>query len=1466
MQFSHPAKILKIMVGIILCTYLVLLVILNLQPVKNIWISEIEKGLNEATQTQIEIEDIEIGLFNRFVINGITIYDQSGEKLIKADKFAVKILLRDLLKRKINLRSVLLMDTEICLYQETPTAAPNYQFILDLLSSDNPSEDPFKFRIGSFIITRAHLTYDKRWMPKSENSFSTNHVHLKNLNANFAINQIGNDSINVRVRNFSGVEASGIAINKLQVGIEGNANQFRIQNFAIVTPNSNIMGESPFIIDITNIRKQNPLIAGKLTINNLSTKDFAPFTSIAKDLNFNFHGNIIAIQIDNNATEVSVEVKENNNHFHIALSSKLDFEKQNSVTLHHLHTDSTLLSVIANKLPDQNSGDMLTKFKECVANGRVDFDFQRAEGHGQIQIQSPIAGKLDISADKKNENLNVTLVGSKFNVQALLNDSILPNEVSFKAYAHALEEDSTLHLQHLKAQVEKIANTNKYHIRDIEANATIVNSKYICQISSNSPELDFHVAASCNYRNNRIDNIVVNSNISNIDFKNIGIHDTIFDGQWRGSIKCSIPKITNKQLKVNLEADSISVRRSSQSFDLNRCHAVLDYERNKHSQFNLSSNFITINAEGNIDHTTIIDDWNRAITRHMPAFTKYQDFESKVTPSMSFFINVHKGDFLQKTCLLPIVIADETTILGKLNKGDNIAQLSAHTEKVNYGGTALENVSLHLHSKQLGAGLLMQGRKHLMNDDIQLVVGTQLHDDLLETNIEWEGIQHHQFAGSLNTITSFLSPTDIVSSILPTTIHIGDSIWNLSEGEIRIQGQEYAVNKLTLNTDHQKLTLNGGVSSVKDDSLHIALENVNVGYILDKVDFTSVLFDGFASGNLYVSLSPHHPLMLADLSVKSFLFNNALLGDASINARWASERERIAVEGEFIEEGVGSTKVKGYVSPSENGLDLHINANKTNMLFLRYWVNNIVKDIAGRTTGFCRLYGPFNKLDFSGDMNIDATLHVPANGVSYALSNAHVYMESGLFKLEESAISAPLGGQGRVSANLRHNHLKRFSYDLDLVADKLLLYDKARSADMPFYATAFASGSVNLTGNPGSLTLNIDATPATNSIIVYTESEIITLDDTDNGFITYRNKTTENVQDSQFAALSTIHSPTMDMNMRFNINMNPSATLQILMDEVTGDHLNLRGYGTLTADYYNKGTFQLYGNYQINDGNYQMSIQDVLKKNFDIQPGSSIIFGGDSDDAQLSLKAVHTVPTASLADLNIGDNFSDRNIKADCILNIEGTAANPSVSFDLDLPNINDEEKLMVRKLIATEEDLNMQVIHLLGLGRFYTYDASLSNTYSKQSQSTVAANSLISSTISSQINEVITNAIGSKDWTFGTNISTGTSGWTDMGVDGVVSGKILNNRLIFNGNLGYHENQYNAMRGSNFVGDFDVKYLLNPAANIYLKAYSETNDKYFTKSALTTQGVSLLFQKDFMNLKDLLGIKSKTTNESTEK
>jgi hypothetical protein len=142
------------LVSTLLGTYLIFLLLLNFQPIKNIWIKQLEKELSEIVDSKITIGDIDVGLFNRVTISNAIFYDLNDEILLKSQKFSAKILLRDLIKRKITLRSVLLMDTQILLYQQTPNDQFNYQFLIDLLTNtDEHSNNKFRFSIGSLIIT-----------------------------------------------------------------------------------------------------------------------------------------------------------------------------------------------------------------------------------------------------------------------------------------------------------------------------------------------------------------------------------------------------------------------------------------------------------------------------------------------------------------------------------------------------------------------------------------------------------------------------------------------------------------------------------------------------------------------------------------------------------------------------------------------------------------------------------------------------------------------------------------------------------------------------------------------------------------------------------------------------------------------------------------------------------------------------------------------------------------------------------------------------------------------------------------------------------------------------------------------------------------------------------------------------------------------------------------------------------------
>ena len=128
----------------------------------------------------------------------------------------------------------------------------------------------------------------------------------------------------------------------------------------------------------------------------------------------------------------------------------------------------------------------------------------------------------------------------------------------------------------------------------------------------------------------------------------------------------------------------------------------------------------------------------------------------------------------------------------------------------------------------------------------------------------------------------------------------------------------------------------------------------------------------------------------------------------------------------------------------------------------------------------------------------------------------------------------------------------------------------------------------------------------------------------------------------------------------------------------------------------------------------------------------------------------------------------------------------------------------------------------------------------------------------------MLNRVIKSNNWSFGANISTGDEGWNNAEYEGIINGRLLNNRLLINGQFGYRDGSSATSKkaatsaNSTFIGDFDIRYLLLPNGNLAFKVYNQTNDRYFTKSSLNTQGIGIIMQKDFNGLGELLSTKKK--------
>ena len=507
-------------------------------------------------------------------------------------------------------------------------------------------------------------------------------------------------------------------------------------------------------------------------------------------------------------------------------------------------------------------------------------------------------------------------------------------------------------------------------------------------------------------------------------------------------------------------------------------------------------------------------------------------------------------------------------------------------------------------------------------------------------------------------------------------------------------------------------------------------------------------------------------------------------------------------------------------------------------------------------------------------MTVNGEAHIRPLNTRYFLKNQTVTLIPDEIKLDGVTIADAYGNLGHISGSLFHKHLTRLSYDLNIKAENLLAYDFRDFGDNTFYGTVFGTGNVAIKGRSGLFVMDVDVTPQPNSSFTYNVSSpdalssqgFIEWDMKDEsvegkGFLEGRGKKVEGSENTPQSSINL----SSDMYLNFSINCTPDATIRLLMDANTNDYITLNGNGVIRATYYDKGAFNMYGTYTVDNGTYGITIQNILKKNFTFNQGSTLVFGGNPFDAQLNLQAVHTVNGVSLADLNVGNSFSNNTIRVNCLMNIGGIARAPQVNFDIDMPTVSTDEKQIVRNIINSEEEMNQQVVYLLGIGKFYPQTNNNSRTQGsgQYSQTSLAMQSLLSGTISGQINSILGSVIKSDNWNFGANISTGDEGWNNAEYEGLLSGRLLNNRLLINGQFGYRDNA--ATANTSFIGDFDIRYLLTPNGNIALKVYNQTNDRYFTKSSLNTQGVGLIMKKDFTNLRDLFGKKRKKKGSRKE-
>ena len=1442
--------------------------------------STVAQAVSKKLGTEVVVTRVDLGFFNRIIIDNFYIKDHKQQNLLKASRLSVKINPISIFKGKIIISSIQLFGSKFNLYKESNTAKANFQFVLDSLASkDTLNQTPLDLKINSIIIRNGKVYYNILNTPHTPKRFNTNHIEISNLSGHIILNTLTNDSINVNIKRLALKEKSGIDFKNIQLSLDAGRQSAKLKKLQVQLLNSTLQSDS--IIAFYRI-KNKTFELPSLTFNGKFNKiDIIPYdlSTFENTLNRINHHYIGAFSFE--GTSTSLNIKDFTLHssdgglkLKAGIFVKGGFKKPKwFISIPQLIATQTHISYIHKLITSQKEQPhWLTQLGTVSYTGELGGYGKELSTRAHIKTN---IGNVQLDLGIHGKDINGHINSSNINIKELTDNQTFGN-ISLKLDFNGIINNNKLSKISLKGVVP-LFDYNNYSYKNITINGSyekdIINGK----LALNDPNGNIDIDGRMNISpKNFMANIEAKANQLNINALKITnkypqtnfsfVLSTNFTGKDINSLNGRIDlkdfKMVSDKLNYALEEFNITAQNKGNT------HVV-----------NLHSDFADAQIEGFYQYQTLYNSVLNLINSRLSTIPGLP--KSKGITKNNFTINatLYKADWLNHFFNIPLDVTHPITIAAKVNDKEQDIDLTLTANNFVYAGKEYQEGWLNITSP--GDSLCIKTNISSVNSQgtkLDLGLNAIAIHNQLSTQLSFNNNQDKRLKGEINADTRFLKNSYGVSTaainIKPSTIMIGDSTWTVEPSTVNYSKDLLAINNFKISHKEQFLNINGNATKSLNESLQVDFNDIDVDYILNFINFTAVSFGGQATGHALISGAlSSKPEAFATCDVKQFTFENGPMGTLAANVLWNSKEEQIEIDAIANEADDKNTLIEGYVSPKRNYIDLDINAQNCNLAFVESFTKSFMKNVNATGKGSVKLSGPLNMLNLTGKIEANGSLDITSLNTTYYLKNDIVTFIPNEIRFENDSIYDRNGNIGIVNGTLHHKNLTNLTYDIGIKAKKLLAYDTHTFGENTFYGTAFVTGDCNIKGKSGEVVIDVNGTTEKGSTLVYDVSNKNSL--SDNSFIhwnTYKDSLA--FEDDSIAIENrTIYKkeifkpkdiPT-NIHINFAVNCTTDASVKLIMDSNSGDHIILKGEGGLRASYYNKGGFELFGNYLVQEGVYKLTIQNVIKRDFTFQPGGVISFGGDPFAAALNLKAVYTLNSVSLSELKLGRSFSSNNIKVNCLMNISGTPESPKIDFGLDMPTINSDIKQMVFSLINGEEEMNQQVLYLLAVGRFYTKAANApdNSNIEQQSQASLAMQSILSGTISQQINSVLNSVINSSNWSFGANISTGNNGWNNAEYEGLLSGRLLNDRLLINGQFGYRDNINST---TNFIGDFSIRYLLTPKGGFSVNIYNQTNDRYFTKNSLTTQGIGILIKKEFSSWRDLFGRKrKKKANDSID-
>ncbi|HQZ24268.1 MAG TPA: translocation/assembly module TamB domain-containing protein, partial [Flavobacterium sp.] len=1098
--------------------------------------------------------------------------------------------------------------------------------------------------------------------------------------------------------------------------------------------------------------------------------------------------------------------------------------------------------------------DLSGKFKGSVQNFKTNLALNSSFGNTKID------GLYD-QRIKNQEKYDATVSLLDFDLGNLIkNDSL--GKVTLKAKVKGKGLDPKTAQAELDGIVQK-AVFNKYTYRDLSLKGNIKNGLFDVKSGMNDPNLHFDLVANGNAKD-KYPSLKLKLNLDIADLQKLNLHAGPM--KIRGNVDADIANSNPDYLNGEVFLSNVQILQEAELIVLDSIK-ILAFANNEKNNIKINSQFLKAEVDGKYKLTTLAAAVKKSLSKYIDLGQPKTNLKSD-EQRLTFKLSVDNDPVIFKifpklTGLEPI------NITGKYNNVVDSLEVKGTIPRIVYDNNTIADGKINIENKgnaleyQVSVATIESGEIKIPFTSLSGKIENNIISYALEVKDAGKK-QQYFITGEL-----LRDKAKNTLKIDPSNFVLNYDKWNINaENAIEFGEKRLYVNKFYL--DHSGNDLKIQSQGNQDNApLKIDFINFKIETILNMVKKDKLLMQGLINGSALVENVMTNPTFTSDLKIDKFAFKGELVGDIAIKVD--NKTNNVLAANVRLSGEDNDATLAGTYKINDGNFDLDLDLRKLNIKSIQGFSMDHIKDGTGYLSGNFKITGNTDAPKLNGELNFnDAGFRTTKLNSYFKIPNEKIKFQNEEIAFYKFILYDENDYELSVNGTIKSADFRNFDFGLTLVAnDFRAIHSKAADNDL-FYGDLVLDTKLNIQGtidNPivgGTIKIKED----TKFTIVLPQTDPSIADR--EGIVEFVNEDDFYLKQTASMEKKLNQSNLIGMDVSVAISVDKEAELTLVIDKGNGDYLKLKGEAELTGGIDPSGKTTLTGKYEFSEGAYEMNF-NMIRRKFDIQRGSNIVWNGEPTMATLNIKAIYKVNAAPIDLLGnqLGNvsptvkNTYKQKIPFQTILKMDGELMKPEITFDIILPDGNygvssdivSASQTKLEQLRQEPAELNKQVFALLLLNRFVGENPFASESGGTNAES--LARQSVSKILSQQLNNLAGDLItgvqlefdlqSTEDYTSGTMQNR-----TDLNVG--VSKKLFDDRIkVTVGSSFGVEGQERANEDlTNIAGDVALDYQLTKDGRYMVRAYRKNEYQVAIAGQVVETGLAFIVTMSYNKFREL--------------